>query len=243
MNPQNRAKLQWENETVPFEVKLDNFFSMSEQTERVLVSQALQDDLVFAVLLAMIVRLIIATSVHPRVGLLPAALKYGFSDLHHFAIMFVMLYVLFALLGTLFLGSTRKEFVDFKTTCETQVSLMIGDLPEDWTTSYKLVVFVGIHFFVFFFFLLNFLLAIIVEAYSTRTPKVFYTVLYRALEMTHTHTHTHKHTHTHTHTQCERGKRLRKKEDTYGLSSRTSFYAITTFSGDGLWAGRLVTTC
>jgi hypothetical protein len=157
---------------VPFEVKLDNFFSVTEKTERVLESQAWQEGVAFAVLLTIILRLIFATSVHPRVGLLPTSLKYGFNDLIHFGMMFVMLFLLFGLLGTLFLGPTRKEFVDLKATCATQLSLMIGELPVDWTTDIKSVTFVTIHFFVFFFFILNFLLAIIVESYSTRKQKV-----------------------------------------------------------------------
>ena len=145
---------------------------MTEKTQRALASQDLQDGAAFTVLLTIIGRLIFATSVHPRIGLLPTSLKYGFSDLIHFAMMFTMLFLLFALLGTLFLGPSRKEFVDLKTTCGTQLSLMIGELPVDWNTDIKTVTFVSIHFIVFFFFLLNFLLATIVEAYSTCTPKV-----------------------------------------------------------------------
>lgn len=167
--PKNRAKLKWEDQAVPLEEKLDNFFAATTKTEQKLASQAVEDMVSFVVLIMIMVRLIVATAVHPRVGLLPSSLAYGMDDLAHFFFIFLLLYFLFALLGTWVLGSTRSEFVDFTTSCATQFNMMIGELPEDWSQNTSLLIFVSVHFLVFFFFLLNFLLAIIVEAYSTLT--------------------------------------------------------------------------
>ena len=165
----NRAKLQWEAEGVPFEEKLDNFFAITQRAEKELAAQTLENSLTFVVLLIIIARIIVATAVHPRVGLLPSSLNYGMDDLSHFALTFILLYVLFALLGTWVLGSSRSEFVDFRSSLATQFVMMIGELPDDWSDDTDMIIFVSIHFLVFFFFLLNFLLAIIVEAYSKLT--------------------------------------------------------------------------
>ena len=167
------SRLEWTNEAVPLEEKLDIFFSRVEATYATLAAEANAELAGLLVLIVMMSRLILATAVHPRVGLLPTTLKNGFDDLLHFAIIFMLLYLLFALLGTWILGASRADFADFQTSCATQLDMMLGGLPEDWSEETNVLVFVTIHFVVFFFFLLNFLLAIIVEAYSMRSHKVF----------------------------------------------------------------------
>jgi len=163
--------MEWADEAVPLEEKLNNFFSRIEATQTTFEAEANAERAGFLALVIIMVRLILATAVHPRIGLLPSTLKNGFDDLLHFVIIFLLLFLCFAMLGTWILGASRADFADFQTSCATQLDMMLGGLPDDWSDETNVLIFVSIHFVVFFFLLLNFLLAIIVEAYSMRSPK------------------------------------------------------------------------
>jgi len=165
------SRLQWADEAVPLEEKLSNFFSLIEATESTLATESNAEIAGLLVLVVMMTRLILATAVHPRIGLLPSTLKNGSDDLLHFIMIFMLLYLLFALLGTWILGASREDFADFRTSCATQLDMTLGGVPDGWSEETNVLIFVTLHFVVFFFFLLNFLLAIIVEAYSMSSHK------------------------------------------------------------------------
>eukprot|EP00277_Geminigera_cryophila_P048225 CAMPEP_0173089162 /NCGR_PEP_ID=MMETSP1102-20130122/25653_1 /TAXON_ID=49646 /ORGANISM="Geminigera sp., Strain Caron Lab Isolate" /LENGTH=679 /DNA_ID=CAMNT_0013972779 /DNA_START=41 /DNA_END=2080 /DNA_ORIENTATION=+ len=157
--------LKWEDEAIAFDLKLKDFFSAVKDVDRILAQENASELLGLLVLLVMMARLITVTRVHPRVGLIPSSLMYGFDDLIHFVGIFIVLFLMFAVLATWTMGSSREEFVDVPTSCATQFNMMIGGLPDGWSEDVNMLIYVSVNFIVFFFLLLNFLLAIIVEAY------------------------------------------------------------------------------
>jgi hypothetical protein len=171
------SRLDWGSQVVSFNEKIDEFFSGLELVDQTISSKEWLQSSAMVVLIVLMTRLIFATSVHPRIGLLPSSLGHSFDDLIHFFMIFLLLFLLFAILAAWILGDSRPGFVNLTTACATQFNMMIGELPEGWSEDLNLLVYVVANFLVFFFFLLNFLLAIIVEGYM-RTRKLIEDITY-----------------------------------------------------------------
>lgn len=90
---------------------------------------------------------------------------------------FGLLYLLFVVLASWILGDSWPKFVNFIMACATQINMMIGELPEEWSKDLNLLVYVAANFLVLFFFHHNCLLAIVVESYM-RTRKSIEDIAY-----------------------------------------------------------------
>ena len=77
----------------------------------------------------------------------------------------LILLVCFAQLGTWVFGGYRPEFQDFGTSVQTLFEMMFGGFVDNWTQNMLLEVYSVSFLVVLFLLVLNFLLAIIVEAY------------------------------------------------------------------------------
>jgi hypothetical protein len=71
----------------------------------------------------------------------------------------------FAGIGTWRFGSERQEFGTFEKSMQTEFMMMLGEFLVDWTDDTDLQAFVVLYLMIMFLLVLNFLLAIIVEAY------------------------------------------------------------------------------
>jgi hypothetical protein len=123
---------------------------------------------VFVALLALICTFV-STKTHPRIALLVSVVAQCYDDLFHFALLWSVIYASFGILGTVIFGSRYESFSNIKETLfTTQLDMMIGGLeyvPEGFSQDPLLVIYIGLFFMVLFFFMLNFLLSIVVEAY------------------------------------------------------------------------------
>jgi hypothetical protein len=84
-------------------------------------------------------------------------------------LLWAILYFSFAYLATVVFGGQYDSFRDMTTTSGiTQLDMMIGGLeyvPEDFSHDNLLMIYIAAFFLVQFFFMLNFMLSIVVEAY------------------------------------------------------------------------------
>eukprot|EP00403_Amphidinium_massartii_P012110 CAMPEP_0178426596 /NCGR_PEP_ID=MMETSP0689_2-20121128/29315_1 /TAXON_ID=160604 /ORGANISM="Amphidinium massartii, Strain CS-259" /LENGTH=645 /DNA_ID=CAMNT_0020048285 /DNA_START=136 /DNA_END=2073 /DNA_ORIENTATION=+ len=117
---------------------------------------------------AVLLRLIVATQAHPRIAILVDTLTLGADSLMHYLILLILIFSSFVSMGLLFFGGERKEFGSVQSTIELLGSLMMtAEMPENTfqgKTGY--VLFIICFIVIFFFLMLNFLLAIIVDMYS-----------------------------------------------------------------------------
>jgi hypothetical protein len=123
---------------------------------------------VFVALLALACTFV-STKTHPRIALLVSVVAHCYDDLFHFALLWTVIYSSFGILSTVIFGSRYESFNNMKETLfTTQLDMMIGGLeyvPEGFSQDPLLVIYIGLFFMVLFFFMLNFLLSIVVEAY------------------------------------------------------------------------------
>ena len=102
---------------------------------------------------------------HPRLALLTGTMANAMDDLLHTAILTSVLMLCFAGIGTWRFGSEYEQYADFETTLQTEFELLFGEFQEGWTDSREMALFTVLYLLVLFLLVLNFLLAIIVEAY------------------------------------------------------------------------------
>ncbi len=107
----------------------------------------------FFISVAMLVRIIVAVSVHPRVSLLVATVTKGIDDFMHFFLLLGILYMCFALIALLRFAPTYDSFATFEITLVTEFQLMIGNLPVYWADDILLSIFI-LFFLIAVFFLM-----------------------------------------------------------------------------------------
>jgi len=120
----------------------------------------------FAIMVLNLIKVLQTTRAHPRVGVLVATVIMGIDDIIHFAILFLIVFVTFAMTGTWAFGQDREDFVTFQTGMTSQFELLNGDFPEDWTDDNKMIVYVVLSYVVQTTLMLNFMLAIVVDSYA-----------------------------------------------------------------------------
>ncbi|KAK3268096.1 hypothetical protein CYMTET_23385 [Cymbomonas tetramitiformis] len=136
------------------EVWLD--FMEAEDNEEHLLNQLLG---------LLIIRLIIATGFHPRLALLTGTIKHSLDDLFHATILVMLILNGFASVGWWRFGDERDEFASLEVSICTLTEIAAGNFLEDWSETSELALFTSFYSITMFVVVLNFLLAIIVEAY------------------------------------------------------------------------------
>jgi len=113
-------------------------------------------------------RLIIATQTHPRIAILMDTVVRGFDALIHYFLLLVLIFWSFVFLGVLSFGGSHEEFGSIGGAIEVIATVMLqGEFPEDTlkqTPAYILYILSCV--VIFFFLMLNFVLAIIVDMYA-----------------------------------------------------------------------------
>ena len=162
-------QIPWSSSDVPLDSKKMEFFDNVMALIGLIEEEKMMNTLCNAILLVNLLRVIQCTSVHPRLALLTGTLSNAADDLWHTAILTCMLMLCFAGIGQWRFGNTREDFGDYETALRTEFQMLFGEFPEGWgddpALQRELQVFVVLYFLVLFLLVLNFLLAIIVEAY------------------------------------------------------------------------------
>lgn len=145
--------------------KVDKFFQAVDNFNETLDYEGQIATLAFVIMVLMLVRIIAATAVHPRTGVLTGTLIKSLNDLWHFTILFMLVFICFALAANLIFGD-RGDFADLETSMQTQFLILLGELPDSYTQDDRMITYVVLTNVVMFLLMLNFLLAIIVEGYT-----------------------------------------------------------------------------
>uniref|UniRef100_A0A0G4IDD9 Polycystin cation channel PKD1/PKD2 domain-containing protein n=1 Tax=Chromera velia CCMP2878 TaxID=1169474 RepID=A0A0G4IDD9_9ALVE len=161
------VEVPWTSEQVAFSDKFTQFFTALGAMLQVYYVKNILDMLVVSVIFLCLVRICMYLSVHPRIAILVDTVKTSLDDLFHFFITFAGLYLLFAFMAFYSYGDVIKEFASFGQACYTQFRMVLGDwaFPVDRGDAFLYIYMVAFAL-VIFFILLNFFLAIIIDAYA-----------------------------------------------------------------------------
>ena len=106
------------------------------------------------------------TTLHPRLAILTETLSTVLDDLFHAFLLYAMLMLLMAAMANWRFGDSRDDFESLGHALGTQVQMMLGgDFPADWQQDAEMTIWTLVFFILLMVFMLNFLLAIIVDGY------------------------------------------------------------------------------
>jgi hypothetical protein len=157
-------------------VTIVNFFAVFTEMKDIIDLQVWVQRYGYGITLLIFFQGILYLNGHPRVAILSKTLKEGFDDIFHYFLLMGLMYGVIAFLGHFQLGPSVPGFGTFKDTLVRQFEMVVGEFPWenieglDTTTSLMFMSYVLLYAFFVFFILLNFFLAIIVEAF-TRVKK------------------------------------------------------------------------
>ncbi|CAE8607685.1 unnamed protein product, partial [Polarella glacialis] len=121
---------------------------------------------------AVLLRLIQLTSAHPRTAMLVNTFVKGVDDLWHFLLLFILMFGAFGLLARALFGNYLREFATLASSFRRLFLLMLGSLPDEFGQDAQYTLFILVFVFTMYVFVMNFLLAIIVESYLAVKQKV-----------------------------------------------------------------------
>jgi len=159
--------IEWDSENTTATQKSSLFVS---NIQELLVTTSREDELDTLAnycMFFLLLRLIMATNIHPRLASLTGTLGRSLDDMWHTSLLVCLLMFCFAAIATWRFGDQHVQFADFSTSLQTQFEMLIGDFPDAWTDTMDLIVYTVLFMMVMFVLVLNFILAIVVEAYMS----------------------------------------------------------------------------
>ena len=161
------ANMDWGDSTIDPLSKSMYYLSKVEELIVITTTKSFFDTLCLTALLALLLRTIIATNCHPRLAILTGTVYYSGDDMWHTTILVALLMACFGGIANWKFGAMRSEYVSFSQTIQTFVEMWFGGSFNDgWTDDSALAVLNILFLVVLFLLVLNFLLAIIVDAYT-----------------------------------------------------------------------------
>eukprot|EP00293_Proteomonas_sulcata_P018780 CAMPEP_0184302900 /NCGR_PEP_ID=MMETSP1049-20130417/12762_1 /TAXON_ID=77928 /ORGANISM="Proteomonas sulcata, Strain CCMP704" /LENGTH=425 /DNA_ID=CAMNT_0026614299 /DNA_START=59 /DNA_END=1336 /DNA_ORIENTATION=+ len=155
----------WRSKDIALDSKIDSFFENLTKLEDRMAEEEAFAIFSFVVVFAVLFRIVISTAAHPRTAILVSTLKNASDDLWHFLILLALLFTAFCLVGHNRFGHFDPSFATISASLETLFEMMLGSMPENFGEDALLSVFTICFNFIVFFLMLNFVIAIIVEAY------------------------------------------------------------------------------
>lgn len=123
------ANVPWTDQSVPIISKVSSFFSALDLLEENLTMERRYFYFGFTIMVLLIYRIMAATAIHPRLGILINTIGKGLDGLSHFAILFTLIFVLFSLLSWWSFAKHYDEFKDLKAAMSTQFMLFVFNIP------------------------------------------------------------------------------------------------------------------
>ena len=162
----------WSSREQDFEVKMKKYFEGLGKFEHRLWMERLMHVFYFIHGTSALCRVIVQTSAHPRTAILVDTFIKGFTDLWHFFILFCLIQYGFILLAWAQFSDTQEEFSTPWVCFETMWKLFLGEILESgeipssmWSSNMILMVFLLMYNLMVFMTMLNFIIAIIIDAY------------------------------------------------------------------------------
>ena len=164
--------IQWKGSRTNYSQKKREFLGIFQDVFALINhSERLQTMGIF-VMLAIMMLVLMATSSHPRIALITNTFFFSMNNLFHFMILFIVIFFGFAVIATWRFGSTRPELGDLWASLRSQLDTLLGPPglyevgSKEAGDSIEYFFFIVSFHFVCFFLMLNFFLAIIVDAYE-----------------------------------------------------------------------------
>lgn len=163
--------LAWADQSQGFEQKKKSFLAVFSDLIEVMAFASVVEGFGMSIALIIFVRLVSATDAHPKIALITSTIKLAASDMVHFFLIFLMVLFGIAVIGSWRFGSESAEFRSVLAAMRTQFDAVLdppGEIPvsTDSDTDFEYLAFVLLIHVVNFFFLINFFLAIVVNAYT-----------------------------------------------------------------------------
>jgi len=134
---QKVADVPWTESQIEITVKIGMFFEAMDAMEDQMAGWKNLNILGFAVLAVILRRIVFATDIHPRLGVLIATIKRGLDGLSHFAILFTLVFVLFSSISCWSFANDYDDFKDINAAMTTQFMLFILELPPVILEAFK----------------------------------------------------------------------------------------------------------
>ena len=194
---ENLGGIPWSSSSWSLETKMTLFFHHVEELKTLIWRENYNNILCNVILTVNLLRVIQFTSLHPRLAMLTGTLLNALDDLWHTAVLTVLLMLLFAGLGNWRFGDRLEQFETVESTMLLEWEMIFGVLlPTNWgddkQLKEELQLWTVLYLMVVVLLILNFLLAIIVEAYMKvregidehETENEFFTDVYHILDST-----------------------------------------------------------
>jgi hypothetical protein len=167
-------EIPWQDPQVALNQKQEAFFALVEKLTKLVEWDVQLDSLCTIILFIQLLRIIHCTKVHPRLALLTGALFHALDDLWHTAILTCTLMCCFGGIAAWRFGSYLEEFATFEQTLITEFMMLFGTVDYfNWGTNpqmpragIEMKFWAVLYLLVIFLLVLNFILAIVVDAYG-----------------------------------------------------------------------------
>jgi cytochrome b561 len=160
------AAVPFADPSITFSDKVSRFFRAAQTLKDTTDQHANLTSFGFAILILMLFRVFKSTAVHPRIALLTSSIVKAIQDLWHFGLLLVLVFLFFAMTACWMFADQYEEYEDLGAALITQFALMVrGDTPNDFEKNPALIFHIVFSTVLVYFIMLNFLLAIVVEAY------------------------------------------------------------------------------
>jgi len=144
---------------------LDDLFAFIEKS-------AVYDSISFFILCLLFIRMPMYQLLHIRIASFPITLQLAMEELFHFLITSTTMFLLLAGLAHWSFGASDAPFSTFSGAMDMQLKMLTGDFPfSEGNESLSKWVYYFLYIGAFFFILVNFLLAIIVDSYVVYKDK------------------------------------------------------------------------
>ena len=160
------SSIDWDNEKQLVDEKKMLFFDGLMKLNREIALASVETRLLYFSLLICMLRMLQLTSLHPRLALITGTMSFAANHLFHALIVALAVMCSFAAVGEMHFGIKREEFATFATALASEISMFFSPEPyAGWELDADLLIFTLLLLFMITLLVLNFVLAIIVEAY------------------------------------------------------------------------------
>ena len=166
------SSIPWDSSTMPLIEKISKFLHLVEEFEHEILLEKQMSAFYYVMATAQLFRLIWQTEAHPRTALLVKTIRAGADDMLHFLVLCSIIIAGYCALAHAQFGYSRVEFRDMEASFRTLWEMMLGSMlrngataSQTWTNDVMLLFVQLTYIAIVFLILLNFIIAIVVEAY------------------------------------------------------------------------------
>ncbi len=162
----------WTSQEVQYSQKVSDFFTAVDDIENLLLNERRVRDLSYFLVLCCVVRVVGYLTVHPRINFLAATLVQSGDDIIHFTLSFSMIFMMLAVLAHAQFGESNLQYSTLTLSILTQFKVITAGIEDYGDESTLFVLYIIMVYLAQGLFMLNFFLAIVVDAYGEVKRKV-----------------------------------------------------------------------